>query len=114
MVDAPVPPPGQQWGPPPGPPWGPPGGPQWNQYGAYAGEKPNNYLVWAILSTILCCNPFGVVSIVFANKVNSRWMAGDVAGAREASNNARTWAIVSAVTGLVLSVLLIATGALGS
>ena len=29
-------------------------------------RRPDNYLVWAILTTILCCLPFGVVSIVFA------------------------------------------------
>ena len=32
--------------------------------------KPENYLVVAILSTILCCWPAGVVSIVYAAKVN--------------------------------------------
>lgn len=33
--------------------------------------KPENYLVWAILSTVCCCLPFGLVSIVYAAKVDS-------------------------------------------
>ena len=100
-------PPAGQWGPPPGQQWGAPG----PQYG-YAGEKPNNYLVWAILSTILCCLPLGIASIVFASRVNSRWNAGDVAGAREASDKAKKFAIASAVLGLLGSLVIISMGGL--
>ena len=69
------------------------------------GPPPPNHLVWAVLSTVFCCPPFGVVSIVFAARVNSRWAAGDVAGAREAARKAQLWAIGAAlaffVTGMV-------------
>jgi len=61
---------------------------------------PPNYLVWAILSTIFCCLPFGIVSIVFAAQVNSKWLEGDVTGANVASRNAKTWAWVSFGVGL--------------
>jgi hypothetical protein len=74
-------------------------------YGQPAAAPPPNYLVWAILTTILCCLPAGIVSIVYAAQVNSKWSAGDVAGAQRSSQNARTWAIVSAVAGVVLIVL---------
>jgi len=74
-------------------------------YGQPAAAPPPNYLVWAILSTILCCLPAGVVSIVYAAQVNSKWAAGDVAGAQRSSQNARTWAIVSAVAGVVVGIL---------
>ena len=40
-----------------------------------------NHLVWAILSTLFCCLPLGIVSIVFAAQVNGKLAAGDVAGA---------------------------------
>jgi len=52
-----------------------------------------NYLIPAILSTICCCLPFGVVAIIFAAQVNSKLAAGDRAGALEASNKAKlfTW-----------------------
>jgi hypothetical protein len=67
---------------------------------SYANQVPN-YLVQAILVTIFCCLPFGIVSIVFAAQVNGKVAAGDVAGAREVSNKARTWAWVSFWLGLV-------------
>jgi uncharacterized membrane protein YhaH (DUF805 family) len=69
------------------------------------GEPPSNYLVWAILTTILCCLPLGIVSIVFAAQVNTKWAAGDYAGARDSSQKAKRFAIWSAVTGVVLAVL---------
>ena len=50
-----------------------------------------NYLVQAILVTVFCCLPFGIVSIVYAAQVNTKLDAGDVAGAMQASSNAKTW-----------------------
>lgn len=90
---------------PPPPFGGPPGygGPPSFGYGA--GQPPNNYLVWAILTTILCCLPLGVVSIVFSSQVNSKWAMGDAQGALKASNNARNFAIASAVAALVIGVV---------
>lgn len=76
-------------------------------YGERGSEPPSSNLVWGILTTIFCCPPFGIVSIVYSTQVSGRWAAGDVTGARESSSKARTWAIIAAVSGLVLSVLLI-------
>ena len=56
---------------------------------------PPNYLVWGILTTVLCCLPFGIVSIVYAAQVNSKWAGGDYEGARQASKNAKIWAWVA-------------------
>lgn len=67
--------------------------------------KPPSYLVGAILSTLFCCLPFGIVSIVFAAQVDSKYNAGDIGGAERASNNAKTWMIVSIVCGLVGTVV---------
>ncbi|WP_197513887.1 CD225/dispanin family protein, partial [Mycobacterium sp. 1165178.9] len=39
-------------------------------------QEPDNYLVWAILCTVLCCLPFGIVSIVYSNKVSGLWAQG--------------------------------------
>lgn len=33
-------------------------------------QKPDNYLVWSILCTVLCCIPFGVAAIV----LRQRWI----------------------------------------
>ncbi len=65
---------------------------------------PNN-LVWAILSTLLCCLPVGIVSIVYAAQVNGKLAAGDVAGAQESSDKAKKWAIWSAIAWLIMVVL---------
>lgn len=61
---------------------------------------PPNYLVWAILTTILCCLPFGVVSIVYAAQVNSKWQMGDYEGAKLSSKNAKLWAWISFAIGI--------------
>jgi predicted secreted protein len=71
------------------------------------GSPPPNNLVWAILSTLFCCLPLGVVSIIFAAQVNGKWQAGDVAGAQEASRKARQFAMWSTIAGLVVAFLYI-------
>ncbi|HPF50332.1 MAG TPA: CD225/dispanin family protein [Draconibacterium sp.] len=60
---------------------------------------PPNYLVFAILVTIFCGKIFGIVSIIFAAQVNSKWNAGDQAGALNASKNAKLWAWISFAVG---------------
>ncbi|WP_346699390.1 CD225/dispanin family protein [uncultured Alistipes sp.] len=57
--------------------------------------KPDNFLAWAIISTILCCLPFGIVAIVYASQVDSYWFAGNHEAARRSARNARTWTWVS-------------------
>ena len=93
----------------------PPGYPPAGTYPPAAGypqtaagyAKPDNYLVWAILTTILCCLPLGIVSLVYSTQVDSKWNLGDYAGAEASSQSARTWAIWSAVVGVAFTVLVI-------
>ena len=66
------------------------------QSGWPSGPQPDNYLVWAILTTIFCCLPAGIVSIVYSSKVSGLWMQGQYAEAQAAANNAKRWAIISA------------------
>ncbi len=87
------------------PPYGQPG------YGAPMGQKPQNYLVFSILSTLLCCLPLGVAAIVFSSQVNSKYAAGDFHGAMVASEKAKKFTIASAVGGLVVIMIAVATGA---
>jgi hypothetical protein len=47
-----------------------------------------------ILLTLTSCAPFGVVSIIYACKVNQLWASGDYAGARKASSYALRWALI--------------------
>ena len=98
---APYPPQGQ-YAPHPGAPspYGQPGAyPAYQQ--PYAGQPVPNYLVQAILVTLFCCLPFGIVSIVYAAQVNTKLAAGDYAGALDASQKARTWSLWSFGIGLV-------------
>jgi predicted secreted protein len=85
--------------PPPPPSYGAPGP------GQPMGAPPPNNLVWAILCTLFCCLPLGVVSIVYAAQVNGKWQAGDAAGAQESSRKARQFAMWGAIIGLVVIVL---------
>ena len=71
------------------------------------GAPPANNLVFAILTTLFCCLPLGVVSIVYAAQVNGKWQAGDVAGAQESAAKARQFAMWSAIAGVVVVVLYI-------
>ncbi|MDF3078901.1 MAG: CD225/dispanin family protein [Sphingobacteriaceae bacterium] len=84
--------------------------------------RPKNWLVESILVTIFCCLPLGIVSIVNAAQVNSRYNAGDYAGAQAASKEAGKWVkiaffvgIALGVIGIVLNVLIgVGAGLLGS
>jgi hypothetical protein len=89
-----VPPPPQQ--PPPQP------GTQTSYAPQSAQSSVPNYLVQAILTTIFCCLPFGIVSIVYAAQVNGKVAAGDQAGALESSAKAKMWAWISFGAGLVV------------
>ncbi len=109
MSTPPPPPPSSP--PPPPPPPTPPGGGFGQPFGAEgwqsqpSGPKPPNYLVWAILTTLFCCLPFGVVSIVYAAQVDGNYNRGDYAGALASSENAKKWARISAIVGVVVVVL---------
>jgi len=76
--------------------------------GADPAKPVSNYLVPAILTTIFCCLPFGIVAIVYAAQVNSKLQAGDYNGAVHSSRNAKIWSWVSFGLGLILSLLILA------
>jgi hypothetical protein len=65
----------------------------------------STYLIPAILSTIFCCIPFGIVAIIFAAQVSSKLNAGDVPGAQKASANARTWCWLAFGCGIIATLL---------
>ena len=75
--------------------------------------KPDNYLVWAILSTIFCCLPLGIVSIVYASKVDSQYSSGDYAGAQNSSNKAKNFAIWAAISIVIIIIVAAFLGILG-
>jgi hypothetical protein len=68
-----------------------------------------NHLLWAILTTLFCCLPMGIVSIVYAVKVDRHRADGDLQAARAASRAAGQWAFWSAAVCVIL-LFLIALG----
>lgn len=67
--------------------------------------KPDNYLVWSILATVMCCIPFGIVAIVKSSKVDSLWAQGFYKEAIKSANDAKKWCIISALSCIVVTVL---------
>ncbi len=79
------------------PPGGPP--PQQPYYGGMPnyGPPPDNNLVWAILCTVLCCLPLGIVAIVKSSQVQSLWAQGFQAEAQKAADDAKKWSMWGAI-----------------
>ena len=76
-------------------------------YSGYLAQQPKTYLVWGIVTTLLCFWPLGVVSIVYASKVSGLWFQGRYAEAQAASNKAKNWAIFSAAAMAALFLVMI-------
>ncbi len=66
---------------------------------------PDSHMAWAIVSTLLCCWPFGIPAIVNAAKVDKLWYNGHHQAAIEASNNAKKWANISAILAIIFYIL---------
>ena len=66
---------------------------------------PKNWLVEAILVTIFCCQILGIVAIVFAAQVNSKFASGDYAGAESASRDAAKWTKIAFLVGIAWVIL---------
>lgn len=54
-------------------------------------SKPDNNMIQAILCTLFLSLPFGIVSWVFASKVDKLWEQGDYDGAIESAKKSKTW-----------------------
>lgn len=73
-------------------------------------QKPENNLVIAIVSTVVgLCSPccigliLGVIAIVFANQVNSKFNLGDYSGALQAAKNSKLLSYIAlGITALYL------------
>lgn len=76
-------------------------------------QRPRNHLLLAILTTVFCCLPLGIVSIIYAAKTDDAWNVGKYEDAMFYSKKARSyalWGIFSLVILFVLYVILIAAG----
>jgi Interferon-induced transmembrane protein len=68
-------------------------------------QPPKTWLVESILVTLLCCLPFGIVGIVNASSVESRFRSGDIEGAKRASEQAGKWTKWGLFAGIAVWVL---------
>lgn len=73
-----------------------------SDYDPLATPKPNNWLVPAILVTLFCCNLLGIVGVVYAARVDTKYAHGDYAGAAEDARQARLWTLIPLIIGVVL------------
>ena len=76
---------------------------QQNDYGDVP-ERPQNYLIFCILSILFCCWPLAVVALIYSTKVNSNYDVGNYAESLEYSKKTRNWLITSAICGVVLMI----------
>lgn len=60
-----------------------------------------SHLALGIFSTLCCCLPLGIVSIVYAAQVSGLVAGGNIPAAQEASRKAKFWGILSIVLGAV-------------
>lgn len=64
-----------------------------------------SHMAKAILTTLFCCLPFGIVAIVKASKVDSLLAAGRRDEAIQASKEANNWGNWSILVSLILGVV---------
>ena len=60
-----------------------------------------NHLAMAILVTVFCCMPFGIIAIIHACKTDAAAARGDVLQAVSHSNSAQNWSLFGIVIGFI-------------
>jgi hypothetical protein len=73
----------------------------------------DTHLTKAILATLLCCMPLGIVAIVKAAQVKAKLEDGQIEEAQRLSREADNWGNWSILLGLVVSVLYLAVMLVG-
>ena len=71
---------------------------------------PDSNLVWAILCTVLCCLPLGIVAIVKSTSVEKLWVQGRYEEAQKAADAAKKfsiWGAIIAGIGITLYLILL-------
>ncbi len=66
---------------------------------------PKTWLLESILVTLFCCLPLGIVGIINAANVSSKYESGDLEGAKKASQEAAKWTKYGFFAGLIVVIL---------
>lgn len=77
-------------------------------------QKPDNLLVWSILSTVLCCLPLGIVAIIYSTKVDPLWNEGKQEEARKAAAQAKLYCLIALGLGVLGGIIGFIIGLVGS
>lgn len=71
--------------------------------------KPDSNMVWAILSTLFCCLPLGIVALVNSNRVDELYARGDYQGAEEAARKSKNfvkWSVIAAAIAWIVTIII--------
>ena len=79
--------------------------PPYGYYGAPTPPPVKTYLLESILVTLFCCQPFGIVGIVFAAMTMSARDRGDWPAMANHSRQARRWTTIGFWCGLTIVLL---------
>ena len=74
----------------------------------YKPLMPDNHMALAIVTTVCCCLPLGIVAILKANNVNTLYALGQYDAAVNASEEANKWSYIGiglAVVGWILYIV---------
>jgi NADH:ubiquinone oxidoreductase subunit 3 (subunit A) len=76
---------------------------------------PNNMVlaIVAVVVSLACCLPHGVVSLIFAMQVGKKEAAGDIEGATKAAGQAKLFAWISIIVGVVYFIFAMIFGVFG-
>ncbi len=64
--------------------------------------KPNNNMALAIITTVCCCLPLGIVAIIKANSVNTLYAMKQYDAAIMAANEAKKWSYIGIVSSIIV------------
>jgi hypothetical protein len=59
-------------------------------------------LIPSILVALFCCQPGGIIAIIYAAQANGSKTAGDYARAAQQARTAKTWIWISVATGVAV------------
>ncbi len=71
---------------------------------------PNSSLAGAILATLFCFWPLGILAIIYALQVRPRWKRGDETGARHSAEMAEKFTFAAAGVFVIVFVLTLIFG----
>lgn len=80
--------------------------------------RPDSHLALAIITTVMCCLPLGIVAIIKSTKVDQYYNNGDYSEARQASEDVKKFSYIgmgiSAVFMVIYFILIIVGAVAGA